>query len=53
MSNNCIIRVNSGEMVEDLIKQGCIQRKTFTIDYPKISEKFYKDFIRGYYDGDG
>jgi intein-encoded DNA endonuclease-like protein len=53
VSNNCIIRVNSGEMVEDLVKQGCVPRKTFTIDYPKISEKFYKDFIRGYYDGDG
>ena len=53
VSNNCVIRVNSGEMVEDLINQGCIPRKTFTIDNPKISEKFYKDFIRGYYDGDG
>ena len=53
VSNNCVIRVNSGEMVEDLINQGCVPRKTFIIDYPNISEEFYKDFIRGYYDGDG
>jgi len=53
VSNNCVIRVNSGEMVEDLINQGCAPRKTFIIDYPNISEEFYKDFIRGYYDGDG
>ena len=52
-SNNCIIRINSNKLVEDLIKQGCIPRKTFTIDKPTIDEKFYKDFIRGYYDGDG
>ena len=45
VSNNCVIRVNSGEMVEDLINQGCVPRKTFIIDYPNISEEFYKDFI--------
>jgi intein-encoded DNA endonuclease-like protein len=52
-SKNCIIRINSNDMVEDLIDKGCTPRKTFTIDYPNIDEKFYKDFIRGYYDGDG
>jgi hypothetical protein len=52
-SDNCTIRINSNKLVEDLIKQGCTPRKTFTIDKPTIDEKFYKDFIRGYYDGDG
>jgi DNA-binding transcriptional regulator WhiA len=52
-SDNCIIRINSIKLVEDLIKQGCTPKKTFTIDKPTIDEKFYKDFIRGYYDGDG
>jgi len=52
-SNNCIIRINSNEMVTDLINQGCLPRKTFTIDKPNIDEKYYKHFIRGYYDGDG
>ena len=53
VSNNCLIRVNSNEMVSDLINQGCVSRKTFIIDTPNIQERFYKDFIRGYYDGDG
>jgi hypothetical protein len=53
ISKNCVIRINSNEMVENLIDKGCTPRKTFTIDYPNIDEKFYKDFIRGYYDGDG
>ena len=52
-SDNCTIRINSVEMVRDLINQGCLPRKTFIIDKPNIDEKYYKDFIRGYYDGDG
>jgi intein-encoded DNA endonuclease-like protein len=53
VSDNCLIRVNSNKLIDDLINQGCMPRKTFTIDKPKINEKFYKDFIRGFYDGDG
>lgn len=52
-SDNCVIRINSNKLIEDIINQGCTPRKTFTIDKPTIDEKFYKDFIRGYYDGDG
>jgi hypothetical protein len=52
-SDSCIIRINSNQIVNDLINQGCTPRKTFTIDKPNIDKKFYKDFIRGYYDGDG
>lgn len=53
ISNNCLIRISSNRLVDDLIFQGCVPRKTFIIDRPNIDEKFYKDFIRGYYDGDG
>lgn len=52
-SDNCAIRINSNKLVDDLINQGCFPRKTFIIEKPNIPEKFYKDFIRGYYDGDG
>lgn len=52
-SDNCVIRINSCEMVTDLINQGCIPRKTFKIDKPNIDEQYYQSFIRGYYDGDG
>jgi len=53
ISKNCLIRINSNKIIEDLINKGCTPRKTFTIDIPNIDKKFYKDFIRGYYDGDG
>lgn len=53
ISNNCVIRINSDKLIQDLITQGCIPKKTFIIDKPNIPEKFYKDFLRGYYDGDG
>jgi len=52
-SDVCLIRIYSNKLVDDLIYLGCTPRKTFVIDTPKIDEKFYKDFIRGYYDGDG
>jgi predicted CopG family antitoxin len=52
-SNNCLIRISSNEIVKNLINQGCTPRKTFIIDKPRIDEKYYKHFIRGYYDGDG
>lgn len=52
-SDICAIRINSNKLVQDLINQGCIPKKTFAIDKPNIPEKFYKDFIRGFYDGDG
>lgn len=52
-SDNCVIRINSNEMVTDLINQGCLPRKTFSIEKPNIDEKYYKHFMRGFYDGDG
>lgn len=52
-SENCIIRINSNELVTDLINQGCHPKKTFTIDAPNIEEKYIRHFLRGYYDGDG
>lgn len=52
-SDNCLIRINSNQLVNDLINQGCIPKKTFTIERPNIDEKYYRHFLRGFYDGDG
>jgi len=51
-SDNCLIRINSNKLVTDLINQGCLPNKTFIIDKPNIDEKYYKHFLRGFYDGD-
>lgn len=32
---------------------GCTPRKSLTLKFPNISKIWYKDFIRGYFDGDG
>lgn len=49
LSFNCILLSNR------LASLGCIQKKTFTIRFPynHIPEMYYRDFIRGYFDGDG
>jgi len=53
VSENCLIRVSSCEFVNNLINCGCTPNKTFTIDKPNIEEKYYRHFLRGFYDGDG
>ena len=47
------IRITSKELVNDLIKHGCIPNKTFVLQFPNINENLYNHFIRGYFDGDG
>lgn len=49
----CGIRIDNKKFVDNLIKNGCVSRKTFVITFPNIDEKYYADFIRGYFDGDG
>jgi hypothetical protein len=42
---------------EDLISNGCLPRKSKSnkrkLKFPRISDEYMSDFIRGYYDGDG
>jgi intein-encoded DNA endonuclease-like protein len=49
------LSINSKEISRDLSNLGCTQKKSFTIEFPytKIPKNLYKDFIRGYFDGDG
>lgn len=45
----------SNKMVNDLEKNGIVERKTFKLEFPYniISKELYSHFIRGYFDGDG
>ena len=47
------LSVYSNRIVESIKTQGFHSRKTFTIDKPNIEEKYYRHFIRGFFDGDG
>lgn len=44
----------SEKIKNELQKYGIINRKTYTFDFPvNLSQKYWLDFIRGYFDGDG
>jgi hypothetical protein len=52
--DNCfILTVHSKHLYEQLYSLGGHQRKSKTITFPSIPKSLYRDFIRGYFDGDG
>ncbi len=47
------LQVGSKEMCVDLINLGLTPRKSKTMTLPEIPSKYFSDFLRGYFDGDG
>ncbi|MDP3696736.1 MAG: LAGLIDADG family homing endonuclease [Candidatus Taylorbacteria bacterium] len=47
------IQIGSKVLFEDLTKLGFTPNKSKTIKFPRVPTRFMKDFIRGYFDGDG
>ena len=41
------------KLIEDLHKFGVFPRKSLTVNFPDVPQKFLTDFIRGVFDGDG
>lgn len=55
-SEYCEINVCNKKMCEDLIKQGCVPNKTYSLQFPSfdaVPENLFRHFIRGFLDGDG
>jgi hypothetical protein len=52
-SDMCTLRVYSNDLIQDIMKLGVGPRKTHTIGKPNINEKYFRDYIRGFFDGDG
>lgn len=50
---SCKLQVGSSRMVFDLVELGVVQNKTKFLKRPNIPKKYYSDWIRGYFDGDG
>ncbi len=44
---------NSKTICLDLMEFGIMPRKSLTIQFPDLSKRYLKDYIRGYIDGDG
>jgi hypothetical protein len=47
------LQVSSRAMGGDLVRHGCVPRKSLVLKYPVIDERWTWPFIRGYFDGDG
>ncbi len=47
------LQIGSIELCNDLRKLGYNERKTKNISVPEIPTKYFCDFVRGYFDGDG
>lgn len=53
---SCGVDLNSVKMADDLIKLGCVPRKSLILKFPtkeQVPDEFLFHFIRGYVDGDG
>lgn len=50
-----LLKINSTKLCKDLINKGILERKSLINKYPKnvIPDKYFLDFLRGYFDGDG
>lgn len=47
------IQVGHQEICNDLLKLGIYPRKTYNLDPIKVPDKYFSDFVRGFFDGDG
>lgn len=47
------LQIGSIEMCDDLRKLSLRERKTKSLIVPNVPDKYFADFVRGYFDGDG
>ena len=47
------LQIGSKEMFNDLLKHGFMPNKSLILKFPEVPRKFLRDFVRGYFDGDG
>ncbi len=48
-----LLRIGNSKMYDQLISLGLTPRKSLTMKFPKVPEKYLGPFVRGYFDGDG
>jgi hypothetical protein len=51
--NQYRLQIGSKEMCNDLRKLGFQENKTKSLSTPNVPQKYFSDFVRGYFDGDG
>jgi len=51
---NSELRFSSFQIKKDLAEYNIVPKKTYSFNFPqKLKKEYYRDFIRGYFDGDG
>lgn len=48
-----LLRIGSHKLFNALEKHGLYPNRSLTVRFPEIPKKYLKDFVRGYFDGDG
>jgi len=47
------IQLRNSVLAKDLMKLGIFPRKTYNLNPIKVPDKYFHDFVRGFFDGDG
>ena len=47
------IQIGHQEICKDLLRLGIYPRKTYNLNPIKVPDKYFSDFVRGFFDGDG
>ena len=48
-----LIKFRNAESIQFMMKHGLTERKSLTMQFPDLPNRYIPDFIRGYFDGDG
>lgn len=53
LKNYYFIQIGHQEICKDLLGLGIQPRKTYNLNPIKVPERYFSDFVRGFFDGDG
>ena len=48
-----LLRIGDHKIYNSLVKLGVTPKKSLTLKFPTVPVKYMRDFVRGYFDGDG
>jgi intein/homing endonuclease len=53
IQKSALFRINNKSLYNKLLEIGLTPNKSLTLQWPKIPKEYYRDFVRGFFDGDG
>ena len=52
-AKQAVLRIFDQQICKTLLNGGCFERKSITLQFPNIPDRYFFDFLRGCFDGDG